>query len=146
MNCLCIQDEYPYYRSKLTGFLFTQTFLLTVTAMLASCTTSLSLCKSFSKNSFFLLSTTYNHLGVCFRCRSFNSTARHDKIEASFILFIWLIAFVFESECKGIAFFDTMQDFCKEKCNIYVVFNIYLHIKSLFVGAHIIYITRERGR
>ena len=71
MNCLCVQDEYPYYRSKLTGFLFTQTFLLTVTAMLASCTTSLSLCKSFSKNSFFLLSTTYNYLSVCFRCRSF---------------------------------------------------------------------------
>ena len=44
------------------------------------------------------------------------------------------------------AFFDTMQDFRKEKCNIYVVFNIYLHIKSLFVGAHIICITRERGR
>ena len=30
-----------------------------------------------------------------------------------------------------------MQDFSKEKCNIYVVFNICLHIKSLFVGAHI---------
>ena len=39
--------------------------------MLASCTTSLSLCKSFSKNSFFLLSTTYNYLSICFRCRSF---------------------------------------------------------------------------
>ena len=54
------------------------------------------------------------------------------------------MAFVLESGCKGIAFFDTMQDFCKEKCNIYLVFNIYLHIKSPFVGAHIVFITRER--
>ena len=112
--------------------------------MLASCTTSLSLCKSFSKNSFFLLSTTYNYLSVCFRCRSFNSTARHDKIEASFILFIWLIAFVLESGCKGMFFFDTMQDFSKEKCNIYVDFNTCLHNVRPFVGAHIVFITRER--
>ena len=42
------------------------------------------------------------------------------------------------------AFFDTMQDFGKEKCNIYLVFNIYLHIKPPFVGAHIVFITRGR--
>ena len=55
------------------------------------------------------------------------------------------MAFVLESGCKGIAFFDTMQDFSKEKCNIYLVFNICLHIKPPFVGAHIVFITRERG-
>ena len=54
------------------------------------------------------------------------------------------MAFVLESGCKGIAFFDTMQDFCKEKCNIYLVFNNCLHIESPFVGAHIVFITRER--
>ena len=37
-----------------------------------------------------------------------------------------------------------MQDFSKEKCNIYVAFNICLHIKPPFVGAHIVFITRER--
>ena len=42
------------------------------------------------------------------------------------------------------AFFDTMQDFSKEKCNIYSVFNICLHITQSFVGAHIVCITRER--
>ena len=42
------------------------------------------------------------------------------------------------------AFFDTMQDFCKEKCNIYLVFNNCLHIESPFVGAHIVFITRGR--
>ena len=41
-------------------------------------------------------------------------------------------------------FFDTMQDFCKEKCKIYLVFNNCLHIKPPFVGAHIVFITRER--
>ena len=112
--------------------------------MLASCTTSLSYVNLFQRTLSFLLSTTYNYLGVCFRCRSFNSTARHDKIEASFILFIWLIAFVLESGCKGMAFFDTMQDFSKEKCNIYVVFNTCLHIIPPFVGAHIVFITRGR--
>ena len=55
------------------------------------------------------------------------------------------MAFVLESGCKGIAFFDTMQDFGKEKCNIYVVFNTCLHIIPPFVGAHIVFITRERG-
>ena len=54
------------------------------------------------------------------------------------------MAFVLESGCKGIAFFDTMQDFRKEKCNIYVVFNTCLHNEQHFVGAHIIFITRER--
>jgi hypothetical protein len=54
------------------------------------------------------------------------------------------MSFVLESGCKGIAFFDTMQDFSKEKCNIYVDFNICLHIKPPFVGAHIVFITRER--
>lgn len=54
------------------------------------------------------------------------------------------MSFVLESGCKGIAFFDTTQDFCKEKCNIYVVFNTCLHIKPPFVGAHIVFITRER--
>ena len=42
------------------------------------------------------------------------------------------------------AFFDTMQDFSKEKCNIYVDFNTCLHIAPSFVGAHIVFITRER--
>ena len=42
------------------------------------------------------------------------------------------------------AFFDTMQDFRKEKCNIYVVFNTCLHNMRRFVGAHIVFITRER--
>ena len=42
------------------------------------------------------------------------------------------------------AFFDTMQDFSKEKCNIYVVFNTCLHNMRHFVGAHIVFITRER--
>ena len=54
------------------------------------------------------------------------------------------MAFVLESGCKGIAFFDTMQDFCKEKCNVYLVFNNYLHIILAFVGAHIVFITRGR--
>ena len=54
------------------------------------------------------------------------------------------MAFVLESGCKGIAFFDTMQDFSKEKCNIYVDFNTCLHIILPFVGAHIVFITRER--
>ena len=54
------------------------------------------------------------------------------------------MSFVLESGCKGIAFFDTMQDFRKEKCNIYLVFNICLHIKTPFVGAHIVFITRAR--
>ena len=54
------------------------------------------------------------------------------------------MAFVLESGCKGIAFFDTMQDFRKEKCNIYVDFNTCLHIVPHFVGAHIVCITRER--
>ena len=54
------------------------------------------------------------------------------------------MSFVLESGCKGIVFFDTMQDFGKEKCNIYLVFNICLHIKQPFVGAHIVFITRER--
>ena len=54
------------------------------------------------------------------------------------------MSFVLESGCKGIAFFDTMQDFSKEKCNIYVYFNTYLHITPPFVGAHIVFITRER--
>ena len=54
------------------------------------------------------------------------------------------MAFVLESGCKGIAFFDTMQDFSKEKCNIYLVFNKCLHITAPFVGAHIVFITRER--
>ena len=54
------------------------------------------------------------------------------------------MSFVLESGCKGIAFFDTMQDFSKEKCNIYVVFNTCLHNMRHFVGAHIICITRER--
>ena len=54
------------------------------------------------------------------------------------------MSFVLESGCKGIAFFDTMQDFSKEKCNIYSVFNICLHITQSFVGAHIVFITRER--
>ena len=54
------------------------------------------------------------------------------------------MSFVLESGCKGMAFFDTMQDFSKEKCNIYVVFNTCLHIAPPFVGAHIVFITRER--
>ena len=54
------------------------------------------------------------------------------------------MSFVLESGCKGIAFFDTMQDFCKEKCNIYMIFNTCLHNIRRFVGAHIICITRER--
>ena len=54
------------------------------------------------------------------------------------------MSFVLESGCKGIAFFDTMQDFCKEKCNIYLVFNKCSHITPPFVGAHIILITRGR--
>ena len=54
------------------------------------------------------------------------------------------MSFVLEIGCKGIAFFDTMQDFSKEKCNIYVVFNTCLHNMRHFVGAHIICITRER--
>ena len=54
------------------------------------------------------------------------------------------MSFVLESGCKGIAFFDTMQDFRKEKCNIYVDFNTCSHIIPPFVGAHIIFITRER--
>ena len=54
------------------------------------------------------------------------------------------MSFVLESGCKGIAFFDTMQDFSKEKCNIYVVFKTCLHNMRHFVGAHIICITRER--
>ena len=54
------------------------------------------------------------------------------------------MSFVLESGCKGIAFFDTMQDFRKEKCKIYLVFNICLHIKPHFVGAHIVFITRGR--
>ena len=37
-----------------------------------------------------------------------------------------------------------MQDFSKEKCNIYVDFNTCLQIKLPFVGAHIVFITRER--
>ena len=37
-----------------------------------------------------------------------------------------------------------MQDFSKEKCNIYLVFNNCLHIKPPFVGAHIVFITRGR--
>ena len=37
------------------------------------------------------------------------------------------------------AFFDTMQDFSKEKCNIYVDFNTCLHNTRCFVGAHIVY-------
>ena len=41
-------------------------------------------------------------------------------------------------------FFDTMQDFCKEKCNIYVDFNTCLHNVRPFVGAHIVFITRGR--
>ena len=36
-----------------------------------------------------------------------------------------------------------MQDFGKEKCNIYVDFNTCLHIAPTFVGAHIVCITRE---
>ena len=54
------------------------------------------------------------------------------------------MSFVLDSGCKGIAFFDTMQDFGKEKCNIYVDFNTCLHIAPTFVGAHIAFITRER--
>ena len=54
------------------------------------------------------------------------------------------MSFVLESGCKGIAFFDTVQDFSKEKCNIYLVFNNCLHIKPPFVGAHIVFITRGR--
>ena len=54
------------------------------------------------------------------------------------------MAFVLESGCKGIAFFDTMQDFSKEKCNIYADFNTCLHITPTFVGAHIAFITCER--
>ena len=54
------------------------------------------------------------------------------------------MSFVLESGCKGIAFFDTMQDFSKEKCNIYADFNTCLHIAPTFVGAHIVFITRER--
>ena len=54
------------------------------------------------------------------------------------------MAFVLESGCKGMAFFNTMQDFCKEKCNIYVVFNTCSHNEQRFVGAHIVCITRER--
>ena len=89
--------------------------------MLASCTTSLSLCKSFSKNSFFF---------------AFYYLHRYQhKLQ---------VAFVLESGCKGIAFFDTMQDFRKEKCNIYVDFNTCLHNMQPFVGAHIVLITRER--
>ena len=90
--------------------------------MLASCTTSLSLCKSFSKNSFFLLSTTYTVISVNFKCRSF-----------------------LKADAKVCFFFDTMQDFGKEKCNIYVDFNTCLHNVRRFVGAHIVFITRERG-
>ena len=55
------------------------------------------------------------------------------------------MSFVLESGCKGIAFFDTMQDFSKEKCNIYVAFNTCLQTTPPFVGAHIVFITRERG-
>ena len=54
------------------------------------------------------------------------------------------MSFVLESGCKGMFFFDTMQDFCKEKCNIYIDFNNCSHITPPFVGAHIIFITRER--
>ena len=54
------------------------------------------------------------------------------------------MSFVLESGCKGIAFFDTMQDFGKEKCKIYLVFNNCLHIMPPFVGAHIVSITRGR--
>ena len=54
------------------------------------------------------------------------------------------MSFVLESGCKGIAFFDTMQDFSKEKCKIYLVFNNCSHNKPPFVGAHIVFITRER--
>ena len=54
------------------------------------------------------------------------------------------MSLVIESVCKGIALFYTMQDFCKEKCNIYVDFNTCLHIAPSFVGAHIVFITRER--
>ena len=53
------------------------------------------------------------------------------------------MSFVLESGCKGIAFFDTMQDFSKEKCNIYADFNTCLHNTRSFVGAHIVCITRE---
>ena len=54
------------------------------------------------------------------------------------------MSFVLESGCKGIAFFDTMQDFSKEKCNVYADFNTCLHNTRSFVGAHIVCITRER--
>ena len=54
------------------------------------------------------------------------------------------MSFVLESGCKGIAFFDTMQDFRKEKCNIHIDFNTCLHNVQRFVAAHIVFITRER--
>ena len=55
------------------------------------------------------------------------------------------MAFVLESGCKGIAFFDTMQDFSKEKCNIYVDFNTCLHNTQPFVGAHIVLLRASVG-
>ena len=54
------------------------------------------------------------------------------------------MSFVLESGCNGMTFFDTMQDFGKEKCNIYVDFNTCLHNTRSFVGAHIAFITCER--
>ena len=86
------------------------------------------LCKSFSKNSSLSLPSRTLSIGVSFKCRSFNSTAHHDKTEASFILFIWLVAFVLESGCKGIAFSDTNQIFSQKSCLKTHLFNICLQL------------------
>ena len=116
------------------------------TNTLASCTTSLFYVNLFQRTLSLSLPSRTLSIGVSFKYRSFNSTARHDKTEASFILFIWLVAFVLESGCKGIAFWLTNQIFLQKSCLKTYLFNTCLQLTRVKLLIYLINIRmRARG-
>ena len=125
----------------MTGFFLPKSDRL-ATNTLASCTTSLFYVNLFQRTLSLLLPSRTLSIGVSFKCRSFNSTARHDKTEASFIMSIWLVAFVLESGCKGMAFSGNPQDFAGKSYAEMPLFNIYLYLDGRFVRGHIVSFTR----
>ena len=122
---------------QIDWFLFLPKSDRLATNTLASCTTSLFYVNLFQRTLSLSLPCRTLSIGVSFKCRSFNSTARHDKTEASFIMSIWLVAFVLESGCKGIAFWLTNQIFSQKSCLKAHLFNICLQLQRYVNGIYL---------
>ena len=122
---------------QIDWFLFLPKSDRLATNTLASCTTSLFYVNLFQRTLSLSLPSRTLSIGVSFKCRSFNSTARHDKTEASFIMSIWLVAFVLESGCKGIAFWLTNQIFSQKSCLKTHLFNICLQLQRYVNGIYL---------